>query len=206
LENLRLARYNLEKTILTAPFDGRISSLKIVGGFNVKSSDIICLLSSEGPLEVRFEVLPHYKAYLHEDMEILVSPLSEPKVKYCQGRIIPGRYKVSEDGFLTVVGVLIGDCPCLMEGMKVKVKARSIISGIPKVPLTAVTLRAGRTVVFLLDKGKARWKEVEISERNESFYLVSDGIAYGDTVLVDGNLGLSDGLPVRLEELINRSW
>jgi hypothetical protein len=91
--------------------------------------------------------------------------------------------------------------------MKVRIRTKSAIHGFTKVPKEALTLRSGRTIVFIIQEGRARWREVEILYQNKDFYLLANGIEFGDTVAINGNLDLTHNTPVKLQSIITpETW
>jgi hypothetical protein len=161
----------------------------------------VCRLTADGPLIIEFKVIPHYSRFLGEGCKLEASPLVNPYKTICEGKISLHEPSIDDEGFLTVYGTLDGSCPDLVDGMKVRIRTKSAIHGFPKVPKEALTLRSGRTIVFILQKGRARWRKVEILFQNKDFYLLANGIDFGDTVAINGNLDLTHNMPVKLESI-----
>ncbi len=59
------------------------------------------------------------------------------------------------------------------------------------VPRSAVVMRDNRPVVFVAQNGLAKWHYVGIGAENEDFYQITEGIAAGDSVIVEGNYNLA---------------
>jgi multidrug efflux pump subunit AcrA (membrane-fusion protein) len=59
------------------------------------------------------------------------------------------------------------------------------------VPKDALLVRDQRTLVFIAQRGLAKWQYVEVGEENERFIEIRSGILVGDTVIVGGHYTLS---------------
>jgi RND family efflux transporter MFP subunit len=66
------------------------------------------------------------------------------------------------------------------------------------VPRDAVTERAGRDVVFVIDGQRARRQEVSLGLRNDDWIEVIDGVTPGERVVVRGLETLTDEARVRV--------
>jgi len=52
------------------------------------------------------------------------------------------------------------------------------------VPRTAVTLREGQKVVFVVDRGRARQKEIKVGDKDVEKVEAISGVSDGETVAV----------------------
>lgn len=68
------------------------------------------------------------------------------------------------------------------------------------VPASAVTERAGHQVVFIIDAGKARVRNVKIGDAAEGGLELLDGPATGTRVIANPATTLEDGQPVQAEK------
>jgi RND family efflux transporter MFP subunit len=65
-------------------------------------------------------------------------------------------------------------------------------------PYTALVERPGGPVVYLAEDGFAREREVRPGERQNGLIEIAEGLAGGETVVVDGARYLSDGAPIEV--------
>lgn len=68
------------------------------------------------------------------------------------------------------------------------------------VPFMAVVERPGRQVVYLAEAGRARERVVQPGERQDGVIEIVDGLAGGETVVVDGARYLSDDAPIEVRD------
>ena len=64
------------------------------------------------------------------------------------------------------------------------------------VPRAALLIRDGRSLVFIVERGIAKWHYVETGSSNDELLEIRSGIATGDTVIVDGHYTLAHDAPV----------
>jgi len=67
------------------------------------------------------------------------------------------------------------------------------------VPEDAVLVRQGRDLVFVIEESRAQWTYVNLGARSGDFVAITDGVAPGDTVAVDGHFALAYDAPVDVE-------
>jgi RND family efflux transporter MFP subunit len=94
-------------------------------------------------------------------------------------------------------------CP---ERIKSGMSAEAVIEPRPRspqliIPTAAVTSRGGSDVVFLAEEGKAAMREVQIGRTEGNLAAVRAGLTGGETLIMSGISGLSDGDPVEASVL-----
>ncbi|MGI9292824.1 MAG: efflux RND transporter periplasmic adaptor subunit, partial [Pseudomonadales bacterium] len=90
----------------------------------------------------------------------------------------------------------------LREGMIANVQLPySSVKPSPAIPAAAVFRRDGRTHVFTVDNGVASMAAVRIGRRNDSLVEVLEGISVGESVVVDGQFALRDGVQVSTQDV-----
>jgi multidrug efflux pump subunit AcrA (membrane-fusion protein) len=67
------------------------------------------------------------------------------------------------------------------------------------VPRIAVLEREGKNVLFTVEDGYARLREVKTGVGDEERIEIVEGLTEGERVIVEGNFGLSDGAKVEVE-------
>lgn len=80
------------------------------------------------------------------------------------------------------------------------VRARFTLGAVPaiKVPRAALLYQGEAPVVFIARNGKAVRREVSIVDSSDGWVYLDDGIQSGDSVITQGQAGLSDGDTVRI--------
>lgn len=66
------------------------------------------------------------------------------------------------------------------------------------VPEKAVLVRQGRDLVFVIEDGRAQWTYVDLGARSGGHVEITDGVAAGDTIAVDGHFALAHDAPVTI--------
>ena len=68
------------------------------------------------------------------------------------------------------------------------------------VPREAVLKRDGKTVVFVMNNGRAEMKEVKTGVYDNKNYEIVSGLAAGEILIIEGQHVLNDGDAVRVEK------
>ena len=66
------------------------------------------------------------------------------------------------------------------------------------IPSSAILVRAGKPVVFVVQDGKAVAKEVQTGFQNDAWTEILSGLAAGELVATEGQTQLRDGMPVEV--------
>jgi RND family efflux transporter MFP subunit len=92
----------------------------------------------------------------------------------------------------------------LQTGMSARVVARETPHDAPGVPDDAIVrseLGGNRGVVYIIDSGKARKREVTLGLRDRDLVEIASGLSGGEVIVRGGQDRLHDGQPVRAEAL-----
>jgi membrane fusion protein, multidrug efflux system len=188
------------------PFAGRVASLNVVEGQLVRQGDELMTLVDLDPVRVEAQVLEGELAHLapgararvrfsaFSDEEFLgtvetINPLVDEQTRTARvtvlvpnraGRILPGMYA------------------------RVEVEARRIPDRI-LVPRSAILERDRRTMLFVYEDGRAKWRYVTTGLENEEFVEIrehpdTDMVRPGEVVLTAGHFTLTHDATVRLVE------
>ncbi len=68
------------------------------------------------------------------------------------------------------------------------------------VPRSALVMRDNRPVVFCAKGTLAKWIYVQLGAENEDYYQITQGIAAGDSVIVEGNYNLAHDAKIKILE------
>ena len=92
----------------------------------------------------------------------------------------------------------------LFDGMNVRISVKRSLEGQMVIPKTAVVLRSGKQVMFVVEDGKAMWKYVHTGLENMTEYTLTnwkaDGLEEGMKVIITGNVNLAHEAPVKVIE------
>ncbi len=203
--NLREAKLNLERSVIHAPFDGVLESVKVAVGERIGAGQEIAQVVDLLNLRIEARVYEQDLPILRPNGEARISVAALP------GRTVPGRIAAvlplvdSASRAGTAVVRLRGD-GVLRPGMYADVELEA--TRLPDriiVPDRAVIERDGRPMVFVVRDGRAKWEYVNAGRSNgRQREILPDSatgvqpLQPGDTVLIDGHLTLVHDALVRL--------
>jgi len=193
-----MAEYELENSVLKAPFAGTVSGL-FDKQYNIaKAGETFCTILDYNHLEVDFSILESELGLVNAGDQMSVAPFAFPEKK-ATGRVTEINPVVDENGMVQVRSEIPYRSD-LYEGMNVKVSVVRSPGMKLVVPKSAVVLRTGRQVVFTLVDGKAFWNYVTTGLENATEYTIEEGLKPGDLVIVSGNINLAHESPVIVKE------
>lgn len=205
---VRRARLDLSRTRLSAPFAGRVASLKAVPGQWVRQGDELMTLVSLDPIRVQVQVLESELAHLAPGHTAAVSFAAFP------GEAFTGRIQtlnpIVDSGTRTARVTVLVPNPGgrILPGMyaRVSLQARRFANRV-LVPRAALLERDRRAMLFVFDgsgtSGLAKWRYVTTGLQNDSVVEIvpgmdTDSVSAGETVLVDGHYTLIHDARVKL--------
>jgi RND family efflux transporter MFP subunit len=200
----------LDDTIIRAPFAGivtsknaqpgeMISPISAGGGFTRTG---ICTIVDMESLEIEIDVNESYinRVEPGQAVEATLDAYPDWKIPCKVIAIIP-----TADRQKSTVKVRVGFDkldPRILPEMSVKVAFRESGGSGPVagrtviVPKAAVHQQDGRSVVFVLQSGKAERRAVTVSGTRADEVIVSAGVGAGERVIVDWPAGIKDGMAV----------
>lgn len=201
---LRRAQLDLQHTRLAAPFAGRIANLKVVPGQWVRPGDELMTVVSLDPIKVEVQVLESEIGYLAPGRQARVSFAAFPAETF-SGRVATINPMV-ESGTRTARATVLVANPRgkILPGMyaRVSLDARRFSDRV-LVPRSAVLERDRRTMLFVNEGGRAKWRYVTTGLQNDSLVEIvesaeTDEVAPGEVVLTDGHSTLIHDARIRL--------
>lgn len=208
--NLKLAELNLGRTVLKAPFNGRISQKQVDLGQFIRSGSVIGKLSGTDRAEI-YVPLPYSELQwlnipaANSQQRGSVADIFIPgkKQAHWQGRIIRSLGEIDPTTRMATVVIAVdnpyatsGDQFNLETGMFVDVQ----ITGKPLNNVVAIPRKALRNKqqVWIVDKNnRLIIKPVEIARREKDQLLVSRGLSPADRVITTSLAAAADGMLLR---------
>ena len=199
LDNLKVQK---SYTTIRAPFSGRISAANVKIGNFVRPADTapLAVINQMAPVYVTFAVPQRVLVDLRESMTKGVSRVTA-KIPGHQ-RSETGKVAMVENtvdattGMVTVRGIMSNQNESLWPGTLVTTKLVIRSEDAIVVPTVAVQRSQSGNFVFVVKDGVARIQPVSVDRTSEGISVISEGLAGGETVVVDGQLLLSDGTRV----------
>jgi len=196
LDNLKVQK---SYTLIRAPFSGRIGAANVKVGNFVRPADL-------APLAVINQMAPVYVAFAIPQ-RVLVD-LREAMAKGDSGvtATIPGHQR-SENGkvamvdntvdattgMVTVRGIMNNENESLWPGTLVATKLTIRSEDSVVVPTVAVQRSQNGNYVFLVKDGVAKVQPVKVERTFQGTSVISEGLSGDESVVIDGQLLLSDG-------------
>jgi HlyD family secretion protein len=201
--SLRQARARLVDAELHAPIDGTVLEVNAEAGELVGEGQLLVRVADLTVVEVVAEVDEIDIGRVAEGLKAEVTSLAFPGASF-SGRVTRVAPIARRTGDMAVFDVMLrvsNEDMLLRPGMSVRVRIESERrEGVLTVPYAALTVRRGRTGVFLVENGRARFQPVETDASTETEVVVK-GLASGDVVVCGPPAVLrllSDGERVRM--------
>jgi len=190
LIQLEQIQYEIDHLIIRAPFNGRIYNLDIMEGTFLKYLYPVCNLVSDENYYVDFKIFESesFNIFKGLEVEINIPVISGSGIFY--GDIISMDPIIDENGLISLRAEIKKPSILIKDGMKAQIAIIANIPGSIVVPKTAVVTRMHRQIIFTIERGKAIWNEVKIDAENSSSFLITEGLNFGDSTIITGNLGL----------------
>ncbi|MFP3938722.1 MAG: efflux RND transporter periplasmic adaptor subunit [Thermoanaerobaculia bacterium] len=202
--NLRLARRRLEKTVIRAPFAGRLGERSFYAGDFLREGDPLMELVDDRPLRVEFDLPEAYLGRVEVGSPVRVEARSDP------GRVVDGAVVFlsprvdSETRTVRIEAEVPNPDGRLSPGQFVEVeielerRADAVV-----IPEEAVVPRGGENFVFAVVDDTAKLRSVTLGERAPGRVEVLSGVEAGEQVVVAGQQRIQDGAAVRTTERLD---
>jgi len=195
-----VARLNVERSRVRAPFDGAISQRVVGRGDYVKAGSPLFNIVNDGVLKFIFQVPERYGSFVEKRLPVSFNVDNFP------GEVFTGTvYLISPSVSAASRSFNVG---ALVTNTDFRLKASTFARGelvvqrgvpTPVVPLDAMVSFAGVTKVFVIENGVARSRQVVLGRVRDGLQEVISGANAGDQVVVNGQSKLSDGVAVAVQ-------
>lgn len=202
---VKKAQLDLEKTKIRAPFSGIITNIQISPQENLGAGADLFTLVNISRIQVNATILESEigKMKLGREVDLKFSAFPDRVLK---GRVTAISPIVNpEDKTCRVVITMNNPDELIRPGMHAEVEiAAEIYQNRLMVPQDAVVIRNNRKLVFVFEKGLAKWNYIDVGLENEHFAEVlqdqdqEGGLKPGMQVLVDGHFTMAHDARVRI--------
>jgi RND family efflux transporter MFP subunit len=196
LDNLKVQK---SYTLIRAPFSGRISAANVKVGNFVRPADTapLAVINQMAPVYVTFPIPQRVLVDLRDAMKAGGSTVTAT---------IPGHQR-SEDGKVAMVentvdsatgmvivrGIMNNENETLWPGTLVATKLVIRTENSVVVPTVAVQRSQNGNYVFVVKNGVAKVQPVKVDRTFQGLSVITEGLSGDESVVVDGQLLLSDG-------------
>lgn len=206
--NVRSARLELARTTVRAPFAGRVASIRVVEGQNVRTGDELLSVVDLDPIRVEAEVLESEIGYLRQGGGATVTFAALPGERF-RGTVETINPTVDRETRTARVTVRLPNHEGrVLPGMyaRVALEARRFDDRI-LVPRAAILERDRRTMLFVFQDGLAKWRYVTTGLQNDSLVEIvqnpeTEMVRPGEIVLTNGHYTLIHDARVRIVEAV----
>jgi membrane fusion protein, multidrug efflux system len=196
-----LARLNLERSHVRAPFDAAVAERIGNAGDFLKVGSPLFRVVNDKVLKYIVHAPERYASEVKKDQRVVFYVDAYPGESF-EGKV----FLISPSVNTTTRSFALG---ALVPNAEKRLKANSFARGeliIEKnrptltIPLDAVQNFAGVSKVFVLEKGASRSRNVQVGRIKDGRQEVLNGVEEGELVITSGTTKLYDGAKVRLKE------
>lgn len=193
-----LAKAQLDKTVIQAPFDGVIGlRLVSLGDYVSPGSDLVPLESIQ-PLQVDFRIPEHYLAAVSVGSQISLTLDALPGQTH-DGQVVAISPVVDVGGRSILLRANVPNVDeHLRPGMFARVQLRFVDQESLLVPETALSPSGESQYVFRVQDGRVQRVAVSVGLRRDAMVEILQGLDVGDQVVVSGLQKVKDGTLVHV--------
>ena len=199
LDNLKVQK---SYTTIRAPFSGRVGAANVKVGNFVRPADLapLAVINQMAPVYVTFAVPQRVLVDLRESMAKGASGVTATIPGHARSE--SGKVAMVENtvdattGMVTVRGIMNNENETLWPGTLVTTKLTIRSEDAIVVPTVAVQRSQSGNFVFVVKDGTAKVRPVTVDRTSLGTSVISEGLANDESVVVDGQLLLSDGTRV----------
>jgi RND family efflux transporter MFP subunit len=193
-QDIKEARYELEKTAIRAPFSGILADVKISKGQQIKPGQELFKIYDPENFLLDIKVLETDVFSLSKGLTAEIMPIAGPVKKY--NAEVDGINPYIDESGMALIRLKIRGHSALFPGMNCQATIRIPSRHAVIVPREAIVMRDDRAVVFTIADGKAQWNYVSTGRTNGKTTEILEGIKAGQKVIIRNNLQLAHGAPV----------
>ncbi len=200
--DMNIIKTNMARTILRAPFSGKIGITNITKGAYVTPQTPIATLRKVSQLKLNFAVPELYSAKIKNDN--LVRFTVEGSNTVYPAIVTATENIIAEDNrSLNVIATVVKPDAQLLAGAFAKVKI--VLGGNTTslmVPTQAIIPQARNKKIIIVRDGIAVMETVTTGTRDSAMVEITSGLKAGDTILTTGLLSTKPGSKVQLNKVI----
>ena len=196
LDNLKVQK---SYTLIRAPFSGRISAANVKVGNFVRPADTapLAVINQMAPVYVTFAIPQRVLVDLRDAMAkgesgVTATIPGHQRSEYGKVAMVENTVD-STTGMVTVRGIMDNANETLWPGTLVATKLVIRNEDAVVVPTVAVQRSQNGNYVFVVKDGVATVKPVKVDRTSQGMSVISEGLSGDESVVVDGQLLLSDG-------------
>lgn len=203
--DINLIRARISETELRAPFDGIIGVRYLSEGSYANPSTKIARLVKISPIKLDFSIPERYANQVHIGYPVTFTVEGSEKIYEASVYAVDPRLDEATRT-ITIRALHPNKDEELKPGRFAPVTLLlSKIENTISIPSEAITPEMEGEMVYVYRKGRASISRVVTGLRTESMVQITNGLNFGDTLIITGILQLRQGLPVVLDTLIRKN-
>jgi len=198
ISDIKLVEAQLEKTVIRAPFTGRLGLRQISEGSVINPSNVIVSIVNSDPIKLEFSIPERYASLVSIGSSIFFS--SESSKEEVEGKVYAFEPQIdAATRTLKLRAQSPNKSGKYLPGMFVKIRfVLDIEEEALLVPAEAVIPELSGYKVFVVGAdGTAEQRIIEIGTRTDTQVQVISGLDEGDLVLTSGVMQVRQGMPIK---------
>jgi len=201
--DIGILQTSIAKTVVRAPFSGKIGLTKISPGAYVTPASVIAVISQTDQLKLDFTVPEKYSGQIKNGLTVNFN--IDGSDKTLTAKVVATESNLTENTrTLTVRAAIVGLDPALLPGAFAKVKLN--LDPNPNailVPTQAILPQARGKKVIVYRGGTALFTDVTTGVRDSARVQITSGLKSGDTIIVTGLLSVRPDAKIQVAKIIN---
>jgi membrane fusion protein, multidrug efflux system len=195
--NINVLKAQIDKTVIKAPFDGKLGLRQVSLGAYVTPQTLLGTLQQFDKTKIDFTVPEAYVDLVQVGSKVNIQTNDADKVMQATITAVEPQINASTRNIKARARLDEGN---LYPGSFVKVLLSKAANGIV-VPSNAIIPDAQSNQVVIVKGGKGVFKNVETGTRNADLVEIKSGLTEGDTVVVSGVLFVRPGAKVIVKKV-----
>lgn len=197
--NINVLKAQIDKTVLRAPFSGKLGLRLVSEGAYVTTTTVIGTLLQTDRIKIDFSVPESYSALIKPGRSVNVISNQTKEVLTATITAIEPLISTTTRNIKVRARLTKGN---ISPGAFVKVLLNQDIKGIV-VPTNAIIPDALSNQLVLVKNGKAVFQNVETGLRNKDVVEITNGVTAGDTIVVSGVLFVRPKADVKIKKVVD---
>ena len=194
---LSLLQLQIARSVVRAPFSGVVGQRFVSLGDYVTTSSPLLTLQTVDPQRAVIAVPERHAASLRPGQTVEFTVAAEPQRKFAARVDFIDPVVDSTNRTITVKGLAPNPIRILRPGMFVEARlATATRANAIVIPEDAVQPLRTANIAWVVDKGKASRRVVQLGVRSQGFVEVLSGVKAGELVVVGGLERMGEGMPL----------
>jgi membrane fusion protein (multidrug efflux system) len=195
---IQLINAQLSKTLVRAPFSGKIGLRNISKGSYITPATVIANLANTAQVKLLFSIPERYAYMVNKGSRVEFS-IQGDEQKFSASVYAIEPVIEANTRTLLVKAISQGGSNKLIPGAfaNVTFPLETVENGLLVPAESLIPIQNGKKI-FVLRDGKAKEVIVETGGRTDADVLITKGLVEGDTILTSGVMSLRDGSPVQV--------